>query len=71
MVSIYKQMRVKKDGTLLIKGLPELAGHKVDVIVRDKDKARTRPTNFPLRGIPIELIDPFGSVAEKDWNIQE
>jgi len=54
---------VARDGTLTIKGLPSLAGHTVDVLV--KEHAAPGPSErYPLRGIPIRYESRFDSVAE-------
>jgi hypothetical protein len=42
-------------------------GEKVEVIVRRRERQRERRGRYPLRGKPIRYLDPFGSVAENDW----
>ena len=58
---------VSSNRTLTIKGLPFQAGEKVKVSVRRLERERERREPYPLRGKPIRYIDPFGSVAERDW----
>jgi hypothetical protein len=58
---------VSRNRTLTIKGQPFQAGEKVEVIVRRRERERERRGRYPWRGKPIRYIDPFGSVAEKDW----
>jgi len=68
MAAVHVQTVVDSDGTLTVKGLPSLAGHKVDVVVRDRDaKSGTRP-RYPLRGKLAEYRDPFEGVAEGEWH---
>ena len=55
------------DRTLVVKELPFLAGDKVEVIVRCREREQDRHKRYPLRGKPIRYIAPFGSVAENDW----
>ncbi len=55
---------VSSNRTLIIKELPFLAGEKVEVIVRRREREREHRRHYPLRGKPIRYIDPFGSVAE-------
>ncbi len=68
MEAIHLQATVAEDGTLTVRGLPALAGRKVDVLVRDCSPRATRETRYPLRGKPLQYVDPFDSVAEEDWN---
>ena len=58
---------VSNDGTLTIKGLHFRAGEKVKVIVRSNENLRENGKRYPLRGKPIQHDNPFGSVAEDDW----
>lgn len=58
---------VSNDGSLSIKGLPFKAGDKVEVIIRGRNNTAGTGKCYPLRGKPIEYTDPFGSVAEEDW----
>ena len=60
------ETKVGNDGTLTIKGLPFRAGERVEVIVRGQEQA-ARVDRYPLRGKPLRYTDPFGSVAEEDW----
>lgn len=60
---------ISKDGTLTIKKLPFRAGDKVEVVVRSCKRALERGKRYPLRGTPVRYINPFGSVAEEDWNV--
>ena len=60
---------VPSNRTLTIKGLPFQVGEKVEVIVRRRERERERRHHYPLRGKPIRYIDPFGSVAERDWEV--
>ena len=59
---------VSNDGTLMIKGHPFQAGDKVEVIVRSCDRAAQHDWRYPLRGTSIRYVDPFGSVAEDEWD---
>ena len=58
---------VSSNRTLTIKGLPFQVGEKVKVSVRRLERERECREPYPLRGKPIRYIDPFGSVAESDW----
>ena len=58
---------VPSNRTLTIKGLPFQVGEKVEVIVRRRECERERRGRYPLRGKPIRYLDPYGSVAENDW----
>jgi len=61
------ETRVSKDRSLTIKSLPFEAGDRVEVIIRHHNHAEEKGKSYPLRGKPIRYTDPFGGVAEKDW----
>jgi hypothetical protein len=61
------ETRVSSDGSLTVKGLPFQAGDKVEVIIRSYKYGEGKGQSYPLRGKPIRYADPFGSVAEEDW----
>ena len=68
MAAVHLQTVVGGDGTLTLRGLPSLAGHRVDVLVRDAALAETGTDKYPLRGRPLRYEKPFESVAETDWD---
>jgi hypothetical protein len=61
------ETEVSHSRTLTLKGLPFRVGEKVEVIVRRRERERERRGHYPLRGKLIRYLDPFGSVAENDW----
>ena len=67
MVALHLQTVVAGDGTLTLHGMPSLAGHRVDVVVRDTASPRPEAARYPLRGKPLRYDRPFDGVAEADW----
>lgn len=61
------ETEVSKDGSITVKDLPFHAGDKVEVIIRSHASALKKEPRYPLRGKRVRYIDPFGSVAEDDW----
>jgi hypothetical protein len=61
------ETKVSSDGSLTIKSLPFQAGDTVEVIIRSYKLGEAKDTRYPLRGKPIRYTDPFGSIAEEDW----
>jgi hypothetical protein len=62
------ETRVSSDGSLTLEGLPFRAGDTVEVIIRSREPREGAGERYPLRGKPvIRYTDPFGSVAEADW----
>ena len=56
-----------KNRALLLQDIPFAAGEMVEVIVlRHKATKNNQPT-YPLRGQPIQYEDPFGGIAENEW----
>lgn len=62
---------IAKNGTLELKGLPFRAGEVVDVIVLTRSSTEPKRRAYALRGLPLEYVDPFESVAEPDWEAHE
>ncbi|MGR3317862.1 MAG: hypothetical protein ACUZ8O_05220 [Candidatus Anammoxibacter sp.] len=60
---------ISKDKALTIKGLPFQAGDKVDVIVESCKHQKVSSKKYPLKGKPINYVDPFACVSEKDWEV--
>jgi hypothetical protein len=67
MTALRLQTVVDKNGTLTLRGLPSLAGHKVDILVRDASVLKSGAERYPLRGRSLRYDKPFDSVAEADW----
>lgn len=66
---IYRaKLTVSSDRTITIEKLPFQAGDRVEVTVRSLKSGSENGECYPLRGKPFRYIDPFGSVAETDWN---
>jgi hypothetical protein len=69
-MQIYRVgITVSDNGTLLIKNLPFQAGDKVEVVVRSRKPKLAKTKQYPLRGTPIEYLNPFESVAENAWGV--
>lgn len=66
----YKtEAEVGGDGRVTIEGLPFGEGERVEVIVlRAAPSVAGGRDLYPLHGLPIEYDDPFGSVAEGEWD---
>ena len=61
------ETKVEHDGSLTIRGLPFHEGDRVEVIVRSQEGGNGEGNHYPLRGTPFRYTNPFGSVAEGDW----
>ncbi|NKB25841.1 MAG: hypothetical protein GKR87_16010 [Kiritimatiellae bacterium] len=69
MAGVHLQTVVSPDGTLTLRDLSLLAGHVVEVLVRDCSSDRKEMSErYPLRGTPVEYKHPFEGVAEGDWD---
>lgn len=58
---------VHDDGTVVIGNLPFHKGQRLEVILLEQSKAARNDGNYTLRGEPVRYADPFGSVAEEEW----
>ncbi len=61
------EAEVSKDGSVTVNGVHFLAGDRVDVILRSHTSVEEKGQRYPLRGKLVRYADPFGSVAENDW----
>jgi len=61
------EAEVSRDGSVTVKGLPLQPGKRVEIIIRSRGPHAGKRQPYPLRGKRIRYIDPFGSVAEDDW----
>lgn len=59
---------VGEDGTVTIRGLPFEPGARLDIVVRRHRAPAAREERPPQRAPVIRFDDPFGSVAEDDWD---
>lgn len=57
------EMKVERDGSLTIHGLPFQAGDRVEVIIRSRNGGNG--DRYPLRGKPIRYANPFNGVTEQ------
>jgi len=67
MQTLQFQTIISNDGVLTIDDLPFRAGEEVDVIIRSHQNKKKSTNRYPLRGLAFEYVDPFESVAEKEW----
>ena len=58
-----------RPGILTLTGLPFRVGERIEVIVHSHSKKDEQDKRYPLRGQPIEYIDPFSSVSEEEWEV--
>ncbi len=58
---------VEKDGTVTIRNLPFRKGEKLEVVLRQRATPVEGMGAYALRGEPVRYVDPYDSVAEKDW----
>jgi hypothetical protein len=62
---------VSGDGTVTVKNIPFPPGEHVEVVVCARETQERSNGDYPLRGKPIQYVDPFESVAEEDWETRQ
>jgi hypothetical protein len=67
MITHRFQATLTEDGTLTLSNLPFHAGESVEVILIERPTTPSAQDRYPLRGIPIEYVDPTEPVADADW----
>ena len=55
------------DGTVTLHQLPFQAGESIEIIVLSRKDAATSPDRYPLRGTPVQYLEPTQPVAPNDW----
>lgn len=65
----HVETKLTEDGKLTLNDLPFRAGDSVEVIVmpRPTKASAIGATPYPLRGKPIQYIEPTEPVADEDW----
>jgi hypothetical protein len=56
-----------QDSTLVLQGLPFKAGESVEVVITQEATFRPDARRYPLRGLPIDYVDPTEPVAQANW----
>jgi hypothetical protein len=68
MSAIRVEATMSSDGKLSLNGLPFRAGEVVQVVIMPKTSS-VGDNPYPLRGLPVEYIDPFEpAVPPEDWD---
>lgn len=57
-----------KNGTVTLHQLPFQAGESLEIIVLARSPQTTAPNCYPLRGTPVEYLEPTEPVAQDDWD---
>jgi len=61
------ETKVGSNRSVTVKGVPFEAGDRVEVIIRGQKAGNGESNRYPLRGKPVRYTNPFGGVAERDW----
>ena len=64
---IHVQATVGDHGSVTLDRLPYQPGQQVDVTISPVDVSPAAMARYPLAGVKVEYQDPYGSVAEGDW----
>ena len=60
------ETEIQQNGTLTLENLPLRAGEAVEVIILVRPPTN-QESRYPLRGLPVQYIEPTEPVAEQDW----
>jgi hypothetical protein len=60
---------VQSGGVIILDHVPFPMGKVVTVTVKAADDDESREPSYALRGTPVQLREPFESVAEADWSV--
>lgn len=56
---------VQEDGRIVVDDVPVKSGQEIEVTVRIPHAGGA---TFPLRGLPVRLVDPFLPVDDDEWD---
>jgi hypothetical protein len=59
---------VSEDGSVHVDNVPFHAGAEVEIIVLADERRAREARRYPLRGLPVTLVDPTAPVAADDWD---
>jgi hypothetical protein len=63
MNAFHIKTAIAENGTLVLSGIPFHAGDAVEVIILERTMQVSSQNKYPLRGTPINYIDPIEPVA--------
>jgi hypothetical protein len=64
---IHVQATVGDHGSVTLEQLPYQPGQRVDVTISPVSVSPGVSGRYPLAGVKVEYQDPYGGVAEGDW----
>jgi hypothetical protein len=64
---IHVQATVGDHGSVTLDQLPYQPGQRVDVTITPVSVSPAVSGRYPLAGVKVEYQDPYGGVAEGDW----
>lgn len=64
-MNLVVESKVIKNGRVIIENIPYPDGDEIEIIFWKKPKEK----KYPLRGERFELLKPFDSVSENDWEV--
>ena len=64
---VHVQATVGDHGSVTLDRLPYQSGQRVDVTISPVDVPSAARNRYPLAGVKVEYQDPYGGVAEGDW----
>jgi hypothetical protein len=62
------ETKVEQEGVIVLHDLPFHKGETVEIVITTHRPKAPAQLNYPLRGKPVKLINPFDAVAEEDWS---
>jgi hypothetical protein len=69
--TLYRQLSLTQEGTLIIDQLPFHEGDRVEITIRSvQDTPTQKEQRYPLWGTPYRYDDPFApAVLADDWEV--
>lgn len=63
------ETKIEQEGVIVLHDLPFHKGETVEIVITTRRPTAPAQSNYPLRGKPVKLIDPFTAVTEDGWGV--
>jgi hypothetical protein len=71
MKTLHITKTVSADGTIVLEGLPFVAGDEVEIVIQSREPDITGGAKNPLSGTVTDFINPCEPVADDDWEANQ
>ncbi len=67
MQTLHLETICSEAGVIILRDLPIKVGDAFEVVVIPWSSAESNQNQYPLRGEPLDYLEPFDPAVENDW----